>query len=669
MKLSFGKNKDENEQSVVTADINNGGGVATDIVPGLSNLYSPESATAVHVRDVADVLVEMGRMTDAQLDELRSSGCTNASKLEKLIIEKEYSDVNDILEAKAKIFGHEFRKLVVETIDISAFEKVDIAYIKANHVMPIAFNGEALVVATDKPGDVFAIDDIARQTGKEIEVAICKSSDIDDICQELDKSKGDFNVDEIMNDMGDIEVVQEQEEDIDDLEQSAGRSPVIKFVNYLLSNAVHEGASDIHIEPKEKYTKVRLRIDGVLFDSMQSPANMHPAVVSRIKIMSNLDISERRIPQDGKISVIMGGRGIDLRISILPTSHGEKVVIRILDSRSIMRGLGESGMEPDVLEQFLEQVTLPHGILLVTGPTGSGKSTTLYSALGQMDGGTLNISTVEDPVEYDLEFCNQVQINEKTGLTFEASLRSLLRQDPDIIMIGEIRDGVTSRIAVQAALTGHLVLSTLHTNDAPSSISRLVNVGVDPYLIAASLNGVLAQRLVRRICEHCKEPYDVPEDMKKHLDRVGGPDGEIMQGVGCDKCRGSGYAGRVGIYELLLVDDDLRAAINKDSSVDNMKRAFARSGMNSLFDDGMIKVKRGLTTIEEVLRVTEVFDRESLSGGGIVSEGAKNKSEKKTTVKKTKIKARKADIEIDEDGLDDKNAIVSAAAESVTKDK
>ncbi|MCF7955816.1 MAG: GspE/PulE family protein [Phycisphaerae bacterium] len=652
MKLSFSKNKDMSELTVAVAGNNADGRDADDLVRGLSNLYSPAKEAATHIRDVADVLGEMERLTEAQLEEIRGSDCGRGDDLERFIIKNQFCGIDDILEAKARIFGHEFRPIVVESVDVGAFEKVDLSYIKANHVMPVAFNGEALVVATDKPGDVFAMDDIGRKTGKEIEVVICRSRDIEDVCRELDKTQNDYDVDAIMNDMGDIEVVQDQEDDLEDLEMSAGRSPVIKFVNYLLSNAVHEGASDIHIEPKDKYTKIRMRIDGVLFDSMQSPANMHPAIVSRIKVMSNLDISERRVPQDGKISVIMGGRGIDLRISILPTSHGEKVVIRILDSQSIMRGLDQSGMEPEVLDQFCRQVSLPHGILLVTGPTGSGKSTTLYSALGQMDGESMNISTVEDPVEYDLESCNQVQVNEKAGMTFAAALRSLLRQDPDIIMIGEIRDGETSRIAVQAALTGHLVLSTLHTNDAPSSISRLVNVGVDPYLIAAALNGVLAQRLVRRICDYCKEPYDVPEAMKKHLEGVGDPGAVAMHGVGCDKCRGSGYAGRLGIYELLLVDDNLRAAINRDASVDNMKRAFARSGRNSLFDDGMLKVAQGLTTIEEVLRVTEVFDRESLSGSGFVSEESGNGAAK-LTVKadskkaEAKTRAKKDDVNTD----------------------
>jgi type IV pilus assembly protein PilB len=417
-----------------------------------------------------------------------------------------------------------------------------------------------------------------------------------------------------MNDLDEVEVVQDIEEDIGDLEKSAGESPVIKYVNFLLTNALREGASDIHIEPKEKYTKIRYRIDGMLFDTRQAPAKMHPALVSRIKIMSNLDISERRVPQDGKIAVRMGGRAIDLRVSILPTSHGEKVVIRILDSSSIMRGLDQSGMESNITQQFREQIALPHGILLVTGPTGSGKSTTLYSALGELKSDNSNISTVEDPVEYELEFCNQVHVNERVGLSFAAALRSLLRQDPDIIMIGEIRDGETARIAVQAALTGHLVLSTLHTNDAPSSVSRLVNIGIEPYLIAASLNGILAQRLVRRICSKCKEPLKIPKNMMKYAEDAGIHEGEMMHGRGCDHCRGSGFAGRAGIFELLIIDDRFRDIINLDSSVNSMRRAFRESGQDSLFEDGVKKVKKGVTTLEEILRVTEVTHSDSGSG-------------------------------------------------------
>jgi type IV pilus assembly protein PilB len=325
--------------------------------------------------------------------------------------------------------------------------------------------------------------------------------------------------------------------------------------------------------------------------------------------MSNLDISERRLPQDGKIKVSVGGRGVDLRISTLPTNHGEKVVVRVLDSESIMRNLEQLGMDPQVCRDFHQEISMPHGILLVTGPTGSGKSTTLYSSLSQMDGEKLNVSTVEDPVEYQLDFCNQVQVNEKIGLDFASALRSLLRQDPDVIMIGEIRDDETARIAVQAALTGHLVLSTLHTNDAASSITRLVNIGIDEYLIAASLNAVLAQRLVRKVCQNCKAEYKVPKSIRKYVELSGIKPEHLFAGTGCDECRNSGYLGRMGIYELLIVDDMFREVINKDASVSNMRRVFRESGQPGLFEDGMKKVEQGLTTIEEVLRVTEVYGK------------------------------------------------------------
>ncbi|MHC4594811.1 MAG: GspE/PulE family protein [Planctomycetota bacterium] len=447
-----------------------------------------------------------------------------------------------------------------------------------------------MVIATSEPANVFAIEDVKRQTQMNLQVIVCTAEDIEAVCNSFKTTEeADYNLDDIISDMTDVEVVQDEKEETEDLEKMAGQSPVIKFVNYLISNAIHEGASDIHIEPKEKFMKTRFRIDGALFETMQSPLKMHPAIVSRIKIMANLDISERRLPQDGKISVIVGGRAIDLRVSTLPTSHGEKVVVRVLDSKSILQGLEQLGMESDVMEAFREQIALPHGILLVTGPTGSGKSTTLYSSLSQMDGDKLNISTVEDPVEYQLGFCNQVQANEKIGLDFASALRSLLRQDPDI------------------ALTGHLVLSTLHTNDAASSITRLVNIGIEAYLIAASLNAVLAQRLVRKICSKCKQVYKVPEHMRKYAKRAGVKAGELFHGAGCDHCRNSGYTGRVGIYELLVIDDMFRDMINTDSSVSNMRRVFHESGQRSLFDDGIMKVRQGLTTIEEVLRVTEVY--------------------------------------------------------------
>ena len=578
---------------------------------GLSDLYFPEEPGESHVRDVADVLLEMGKITPEAYGRLRGEQAEKAgSDAGEMLLKAGLINADDILDARAKLYGLEFRHIEPENVDRCAFEKLDIDFIKSSSVCPIAIEEETLVVATSEPSNVFAIEDVKRRTQMNLRVVVCSAEDIEAVCDAFKQETVNYCLDDIISDMADVEVVQDQPREIaEDLEKMAGQSPVIKFVNYLISNAIHEGASDIHIEPKDVFTRIRYRIDGVLFEMMEAPLKMHPAIISRIKIMSNLDISERRLPQDGKIRVSVSGRRIDLRVSILPTNHGEKVVIRVLDSKSIIRSLEGLGMEPDVMGVFREQISLPHGILLVTGPTGSGKSTTLYSALCQMDGEKLNISTVEDPVEYELDFCNQVQVYEKIGLDFASALRSLLRQDPDIMMIGEIRDNQTARIAVQAALTGHLVLSTLHTNDAASSITRLVNIGIDAYLIAASLNAVLAQRLVRKICPKCKQLYQVPEGIRKYVENSGLRPDELFVGSGCEYCKDSGYVGRVGIYELLVIDEVFRDMINKDPSANNMRRAFSESKQPSLFDDGINKVKQGLTTIDEVLRVTEVYVR------------------------------------------------------------
>ena len=610
--LSHSKQSAPSEPTPTGASLSETTAVCAEVgeVRGLSDLYSPEPTSQTHVRDVADVLLEMDKITDEQYGRLRRD-LMNRPGIDAatLLLKEGVVDAGDVLQAKARMSGMEFRQVSPDQVDKEVFEKLELTFIQRSNIVPIAVENDVLVVATSEPANVFAIEDVKRQTGMEVHVVVCSPDDISAVCEsfKVEEDEADYNLDDIINDMTEVEVVQDQEDESEDLESMAGQSPVIKFVNYLISNAVREGASDIHIEPKEKQTKVRYRIDGVLFEAMQAPNKMHPAIVSRIKIMANLDISERRLPQDGKVSAIIGGRAIDLRISTLPTNRGEKTVIRVLDSNSICRGLEHVGMEPDVCQEFADQVAMPHGILLVTGPTGSGKSTTLYSALSQMDGEKLNVSTVEDPVEYELDFCNQVQVTDRIGMTFAAALRSLLRQDPDVIMVGEIRDNETARIAVQAALTGHLVLSTLHTNDAASSVTRLVNIGIDPYLIAASLNAAVAQRLVRRICPKCVEPYKVPDRLRRYVEQSGAASADLVHGAGCDACRGSGYSGRVGIFEMLVVDDKFRDIINRDSSVANMRRAFHESGRDSLFHDGMKKVRRGLTTVEEVLRVTEVY--------------------------------------------------------------
>jgi len=612
MKLSFRKNtQGQNSSESPAVD-------EYDSIPGLSELYfpddSPEQSTPSVVNDIIDALLNNGIITAEQHKDIRQTVSRNvgdaAQNPEEVLLKMGLVTAEDILKAKASMYGMEFRRISPEKVNKLAFEKLDLDFIKNNNVVPVDIEKDCLLIATSEPANVFVLEDVKRQTKMDIKTIVCTPEDIESIYSSFSETgRVDYNVDDLISDMGEVELVQEEENQFEDLEKMAGQSPVIKFVNYLISNAIHDGASDIHIEPKPKFTKVRYRIDGVLFETMQSPLQMHPAIVSRIKIMSNLDISERRLPQDGKISVIIGGENVDLRVSILPTSMGEKVVIRILESKSIMRGLEQLGMEPGAMETFKKQIAMPHGIFLVTGPTGSGKSTTLYSALNQMDGNSLNISTVEDPVEYKLDFCNQVQTSERIGLTFASALRSLLRQDPDIIMVGEIRDNETARIAVQAALTGHLVLSTLHTNDAPSSITRLVDIGIEAYLISASLNGVLAQRLVRKICPHCKQPYQVTEQMRTYVERAGIEPQQLLKGVGCDKCRGSGYLGRIGIYEMLVIDENYRSIINEDPSVNGMRRAFCQNSGTTLFDDGINKVKKGITTMEEVLRVTEIYGK------------------------------------------------------------
>lgn len=579
-------------------------------IQGLTDLYCPAEEMACRdVHDVADILLEHEKISQADYVRLRKhqQAHPGTDSAEWLIQEQLVTDLI-LLEGRALLHGFEFQRLSPEDVDRNAFELIDKDLREKNCMLAVRMEGDVLVVAMCEPANVFAVEDVRRQIERELKVLVCPESDLEVICEAMSQPEQNCDLADIINDMTDVEVIQEQDQAIEDIERMAGESPVIKYVNYLISNAIREGASDIHIEPKEKVTRIRYRIDGVLFDVQKAPVRMHSALVSRIKIMSNLDISERRLPQDGKVSVMVGGRAVDLRISTLPTNHGEKTVIRVLDSRSILLDFDQLGMSTAVTQALAEQVSLPHGIFLVTGPTGSGKSTTLYSALRQMDGHHMNISTVEDPVEYELDFCNQVQVNDKVGLTFAAALRSLLRQDPDIIMIGEIRDHETASIAVQAALTGHLVLSTLHTNDAASSVTRLVNIGVDPYLIAASLNAVLAQRLVRRICTTCKEPYEVPDHMYQSIERFGIQREELYHGVGCEVCHGSGFSGRVGIYELLTISDRFRDIINEDTSVANMRRAFRESGASSLFDDGVRKVRMGETTMEEVLRVTEVGD-------------------------------------------------------------
>jgi len=575
----------------------------------LGELWRPQPDAAAPAEPTPEErLRRQGRVNQEQLEEARAiHRRTPQKRIGQILVEMGVITEADLLACLAEQYGLPFVRLERGMIDRQAYELLDSHFIETHRIIPLRIEENRLVVATADPTNVFLLDEVQRKTRRPLTVQVCPPDDIKNVLAALNESTADYQVDDIIKNVqeDDVEVVDTQEEDISDLERSAAESPIIKFVNYVIYNAVKEGASDIHIEPGDKKLKIRYRIDGILFETLTPPHHMHAAVVSRIKIMANLDIAERRLPQDGRIRVVIHRRNVDMRVSTLPTVYVEKVVIRILDTGQTQRSLEELGFEPDALAILQHQINQPHGIILVTGPTGSGKSTTLYAALRTMDIQRLNISTVEDPVEYQLDGINQVQVHEKIGMTFAAALRSLLRQDPDVIMVGEIRDGETARIAVQASLTGHLVLSTLHTNDAPSSITRLINIGIEPYLIAASTNLVLAQRLVRRACRHCKAPYEPEPEERTFMEMYGFTADNLLRGRGCDHCRHTGYQGRIGLYEMLPIDDTYRDIISKNPAVSELRRLCKERGMVTLREDGFRKVHAGLTTVDEVMRVTE----------------------------------------------------------------
>jgi type IV pilus assembly protein PilB len=475
-------------------------------------------------------------------------------------------------------------------------------------IIPISRSGTALVVAMADPTNLHAIDDIKFLTGFNVEPVVASETGITEAIERA------YNVgpsyDEVLSEFGEEEVgfqVEADDVNVLELEKAAEGAPVVRLVNAILLNAIKKGASDIHVEPYEKKLRVRYRIDGVLMEEMQPPIKLKNAISSRLKIMSSLDIAERRLPQDGRIKLKMGrGREMDFRVSVLPTIWGEKIVLRLLDKSNLQLDMAKLGFDPKPLADFKWAIGQPWGMVLVTGPTGSGKTTTLYSALSDLNQIGSNISTAEDPVEYNLHGINQVQMHDDIGLNFAMSLRSFLRQDPDIIMVGEIRDFETAEIAVKAALTGHLVLSTLHTNDAPSTISRLLNMGVEPFLITASVNLVLAQRLARKICPDCRVPLKV--DARVLLDfgfteqQVARAD--LVRGAGCKTCNGSGYKGRVALYEVMRFTDALKEMVLQGASTAELKAAAVKGGMLSLRMSGIEKVLAGVTTTEEVGRVT-----------------------------------------------------------------
>ncbi len=595
----------------------NSGPIASQPDASTRAIYDPtaDNEAAHQDTDLLDMLEREGIVEGADIASARKIVEKSPGMSLVGILLEQGTDEIKLLECVARFNNLPFERLddslpPDERFDGALLQRMSVEACKRAEILPLRTEGDSrVVIGTPRPDDVFAIDDArVRLKARSIRVVVLPSSDIKAALEPFEQGADeDVDVDDILSDIDedDVRVDESAEEQETDLEREAAESPVIRYVNFIIQSAVKEGASDIHIEPGEKSLKVRFRIDGILFESMHPPAKMAAAITSRLKIMANLDIAERRVPQDGRIRCTVNNRKLDLRMSTLPTPNGEKTVLRILDTKSINVSLDDLGFNQNILETWKTQVSQPHGIVLVTGPTGSGKTTTLYASLRQMDKKTKNVSTVEDPVEYHLDGITQTQTHERAGMTFAKALKALLRQDPDVIMLGEIRDLETATIAVQASLTGHLVLSTLHTNDAPSSITRLINIGIEPFLIGAALNATLAQRLVRRICKHCIREAEMTESLQEFADMQGFRPGEIQEGGGCPKCRATGYSGRVGLYELLVVDDHIKDVIARNPNVTEFRRECVTRGMRSLMDDGFNKIREGKTTIQEIRRVVE----------------------------------------------------------------
>jgi len=549
---------------------------------------------------LGQILVEQGYILPEQLEmALKEQTATNL-RIGEILVKNGWVTEKDLAEAISKQTKYPFVSLSMFRPMQEAIETIPESMARRLEVVPLSIdeNANKLTVAISDPFNILALDEIRMITGMDLDIMIATLSDIKRAIESFYSVKS--SIDRAL-----IEVVEEESTEFDLSREEAvsiDDAPVVKLVNTILGQAVESGASDVHVEPFENETRVRYRIDGVLFDMLTFPKHLHPPVSSRIKIMSGMDIAEKRHPQDGRILLRAAGRRIDIRVSSLPAIYGEKLVLRLLDQATAMVGLEKLGLDPEekvVLDKIIE---VPYGIILVTGPTGSGKSTTLYSILQTLNSYDVNITTVEDPVEYTIAGVNQVQINEKAGLTFDTVLRSILRQDPDIILVGEMRDTETAQLAVRAALTGHLVLSTLHTNDAPSSIIRMVDMGIPSFLVSSSVVAVMAQRLVRKLCPSCKVPYELPQDVAESL----GLDGftTVYKPLGCDECRGTGYRGRTAIFEIMPMTEEIRRAVMTGATSDDLRAMAIRQGMRTLRVSGAKKVKDGITSADEVLSVT-----------------------------------------------------------------
>lgn len=548
-------------------------------------------------RKLGEILVDLGYIDYLQLEEALQLQQHEGGMLGQILIRLGYIDADQLAEAQAEQYDVDYEKVTPESVQPDAVAKVSAAMAKSLKVLPLRMEDGKLVVAMENPLDVDAIDVLQRHTGMYVKVVYTNP---EDLFKAIDFHYGEkaLSTESLDDAISEVSAVPEEEsENLDDLRRAVEDAPVVRIVNMLLMEAISGRASDIHLEPRRTHMEVRYRIDGELQHVRNIPRNLMAACISRIKVMADMDIAERRIPQDGRITIRVEGRQIDLRVSTLPIQYGERVVMRVLDRDRSLRRLDELGFSPRNLTTFRWLLQQPNGIILVTGPTGSGKTTTLYAALREIQSASRNIITCEDPIEYELEGINQSNVNEKAGLTFAAQLRAILRQDPDVVLVGEVRDQETAEIACRAAMTGHLVLSTLHTNDAASAIPRLIDMGVEPFLISSSLVGVVAQRLVRTICRQCKQAY---EPTPAEIQVIGRPVENLYRGVGCSACGGRGYLGRISVHEILVVDDEIRALTIQHAPSSQILGAALRKGMIPMAEDGIEKAIQGITTLEEV---------------------------------------------------------------------
>jgi type IV pilus assembly protein PilB len=561
----------------------------------------PAPARAGAQAKLGDILVERGLVTAAQVTEAARLQEQTGKRMGFILVEKKWLSEAALFQVLAEQLDLPYVGLRAGLYDPAAVALLDKDVAKRLNVIPLFMVDNTLTVATGDPQAIHSIDEIRTRTGFKVRVAMAPPSDIRRV---RDDAYGGTMPDFISSEASDLEVVDSQmPDDYTQIDEMAGASPVINMVNAVIQRAIHDNASDIHIEVSRNKARIRLRIDGILYEVMSPKVELHPAIVSRLKVMAHLDIAERRLPQDGRIQVVTQGRTVDLRFSSLPGIYGEKVVLRVLDKNQSILDVDKLGMNVDAVASFKRLLGRSHGLILVTGPTGSGKTTSLYAAISYLKSIEKNIVTIEDPVEYQLDIINQNQVNDAIGLTFPKILKHVLRQDPDIIMVGEIRDRQTAEIAVQAALTGHLVLTTLHTNDTLGAVARLVEMGVEPYLLSSALIGVMAQRLVRRVCPGCKTSYLVPPEAAQAYGWKGEGNLKLMKGRGCPSCYDSGYKGRLGIYELLEVGPVLQKMIVANTPKDEMAKQVASIGHRDLYADGIARAFAGDTTPEEIARV------------------------------------------------------------------